>query len=72
MKVFIWESVSQATENYHSSGGVTVFAKSEKRARELANAKDGCLIAEAEKPDYVRAVSGEEEKVFIFPNAGCC
>jgi hypothetical protein len=28
MKVFIWERLEQATDNYHSEGGVMVVAES--------------------------------------------
>ena len=72
MRVYIWEEIEKCTDNYHSEGGVVVFAKSLKRARELANAISGCKISEGEKPDHSRGVSGGKEDVYIFPNAGCC
>ena len=69
MNVYVWY-VDQCSDNYHSDGGVVVFAATEERARELANAKPGCKIAPEEMPD-VRASEGEE-RVYIMPNAGCC
>ena len=72
MKVFVWECVDQCSSNYHSDGGVVVFAESEQRARELANEKEGCSINPEEAPDDVRDVAGGSERVFIMPNAGCC
>lgn len=72
MRVFIWERVSHATFNYHSEGGVVVFAETENRAREIANAVEGCSIEMNEAPDHIRDVDGGEEAVFIFPDAGCC
>lgn len=72
MKVFIWHSVGKCSDHYHEDGGVVVFAESEGRARELANAEPGCKIRAAEAPDDVREVIGGEEKVYIMPNAGCC
>jgi len=72
MKVFVWQWVGQCSDNYHSDGGVIVFAESESRARELANAEDGCAIQPDELPDDVREVLGGEECVYIMPNAGCC
>ena len=73
MKVFIWKRIEQASSNYHSEGGVVVFAETEARARELASA-DGstCEIGPTELPDEVRDVVGGEETVFIFCDAGCC
>jgi hypothetical protein len=74
MKVFVWADVDRCSDNYHANGGVVVFADSEERARELANATRGCAIKESETPDDVRGIAGEDqpEAVFIFPNAGCC
>jgi len=74
MKVFVWERVQHASSSYHSEGGVVVFAETEERARELANAQTGwgTEISADELPDEVREVVGGEEKVFIMPDAGCC
>lgn len=72
MKVFVWERINQATDNYHSQGGVVVFAETEERARELVNKIDGCVIDEDEMPDEIRDVIDGVEKVFIMPDAGCC
>lgn len=72
MKIFIWERVGQCSCNYHSEGGVTVFAETEERARELANNEYGCNITLEEIPDLVADVDYTSEKVFIFPDAGCC
>ena len=72
MKVFVWECVDQCSGSYHSDGGVVVFAESEQRARELANAKEGCAIKPEEAPDDVRDVADGGERVYIMPNAGCC
>lgn len=72
VKVFVWERVEKCSDNYHSDGGVVVFAESEQRAREIANTHQGCEIREDEKPTYVRDVLGSELAVFIMPNAGCC
>ncbi len=72
MKVFVWVNIGQASDNYHSRGGVVVFAETEQRAREIACAQDGCEIAKDEMPDDVRDVVGGDEAVYIMPDAGCC
>lgn len=72
MKVFVWHSVEKCSDNYHDDGGVVVFAETGERARELANANEGCAIKPEEKPDDVRNVYGGPEAVYICPNAGCC
>ena len=72
MKVFLWDRIAEATDNYHSAGGLVVFADTEERARELANAERGCKLQADELPDDVREVIGGVECVYIMPNAGCC
>ena len=80
MKVFVWQKIENCTEHYHSEGGVVVFAETEERARWLANqdriengwTEQGCRIDPTEMPDYVAECPGADEKVFVFPNAGCC
>lgn len=72
MKVFVWHEVIQCSDSYHSEGGVVVFAETEQRARELANAEPGCSIQPDEQPDEVRDVAGGSERVYIMPDAGCC
>lgn len=72
MKVFVWERIEDCSGSYHSEGGVVVFAKDETRARELANEIPDCNISKDELPDYIRNVTGNGERVFIFPDAGCC
>ena len=72
MKIFIWERVGQCSGNYHSEGGVNVIAENEERARELANELEYCNILPEEIPDLVADVDYPSEKVFIFPDAGCC
>lgn len=71
MNVYVWRRIKEATYNYHSEGGVVVFAESQTRAIELA--KDaGAHIQEDEKPNEVRSVGQGEEAVYIMPDAGCC
>lgn len=71
MKVFVWRRVDKCSDNYHSEGGVVVFAQDEERARTIANAVSGCAIKPEEQPDDVRDTAGEEA-VYIMPDAGCC
>lgn len=70
MKLFIWERIERATNNWHPEGAVCVVAESEEAARAAALA-DGAKIAPEEKPDYVADCSGPAY-VGIFPDAGCC
>jgi hypothetical protein len=72
MKVFVWWRAEHVTDSWHPEGGLVVFAETEERARELANAESGCELKPEEVPDEVRDVADGAEKVFIMPDAGCC
>lgn len=71
MKVFVWQSLSCVSDNYHSDGGLVVFAETEDRAYQLAT-EQGVRFYENESPDDVRVVEGGIEAVYVMPNAGCC
>lgn len=73
--LYIWNSVSDLTDNYHNGGGVVVVAPSLERARKII--KENCYSEHPDKcgaltepPDHVIDLS--EERCFIFPDAGCC
>lgn len=72
MKIFIWERVEKCSDSFHEEGGVVVIADNEDVARDVANSVEGCNIQPEEKPVASYDVFADEEKVFIFPDAGCC
>jgi hypothetical protein len=73
MNVYIWEMADEVSGNYHSGGGLLVVATSEFRARELANSTGNIKLGEDEKVDVViPSFETEEERVIVFPDAGCC
>ncbi len=72
--MFVWDSVGGLTNNYHDGGGTVVIADNLEVARQLL-VKNG--VAEAsdvhtQAPNYTASVVSDEDKVFIFPDAGCC
>jgi len=72
MKVFVWNRLSNVSDNYHSGGGLVVFADNEERACQLAT-EHGVVFSEGETvADDVRVVDGGFEAVYIMPDAGCC
>ena len=72
MDVYVFHRVDCCSDNYHTEGGVVVFAATEERAKHLANLEPGCQIGPDEHPDDVRTVDGGDEAVYIMPDAGCC
>lgn len=76
MKVFIWNSINELTDNYHSDGGLVVVAKDLERAHELAR-NEGVTFSEGDYDELTPTIEyntddSAEERVFIFPDAGCC
>lgn len=74
MKVFIWDYVGKLTENYHPEGGLVVIADNEQDARIIAM-EQGVVFSDDEKPEVYKLDDehlGSKDKIFIFPNAGCC
>lgn len=78
MKVmYVWESVSGLTQNYHDGGGALVIADNLEAARQLLKEKGVSEGSEVfvQEPDYtasVVTVLETQDRVFIFPDAGCC
>ena len=72
MMVFVWTHVDKVSYNYHERGGLVVFAHSEERARQLANAEDGVELPASKLPADVRVCADGPEQVYVFPDAGCC
>lgn len=72
MKIFIWEKLENLTDSYHSGGGLVVIASSVEAAIELAR---GFLVEFSDTeltPDLELNCEHGEERVFLFPDEGCC
>jgi hypothetical protein len=83
-KIFIFEYVRELTGNFHSGGGLVVIAENLERAIQMAKStkkqhsyveKDDFIELDDEEIKNVSMydLQGEvEEKLMIFPDAGCC
>lgn len=72
--MFVWENVDGLTNNYHDGGGTVVIADNLEVARKLLvenGVSEGSEVL-TESPNYTTSVVSDEDKVFIFPDAGCC
>ena len=69
-KVFIWSYVDNLTDNYHSGGGLVVIADNLEDAKILAMEKG--VKFDDEIPTVYELKDIVEDKVYIFPDAGCC
>jgi hypothetical protein len=70
--MFVWEIGDGLTIYYHSGGGALVIARGLEEARKLLVANGASEKAASESPIYSAPVDEDEDKVFIFPDAGCC
>lgn len=74
MKIIIFEYVEQLTGRYHCDGGLVIIARDVERAKELIS-KDKYINPtqeEWEKAFIYELKEKQEERYFVFPDAGCC
>lgn len=72
MNIYIFELIENLTDRYHSEGGAVVIAQDKERAIELLE-KEGTILTEEERNNCKEyGITADAEKVFIFPDAGCC
>jgi hypothetical protein len=78
MNVYVWDHLNRMSDNYHDNGGVVVVAASLERAHELLRVKGQYGAAVPEDSDVFTTAptatypSEGDERVYTFPNAGCC
>jgi hypothetical protein len=74
MNIYIFQRISELTDNYHSGGGLVVIAESLSRVLELAGRGGIGISSEELESVIVHKLSKKDtsEGVFIFPDAGCC
>lgn len=75
MKAFLWYNIDVASLSWHTEGSVLVEAETLSRAREIAVIMDGKKAVKMSvdgEPDAVFESSSKEEKIWVFPDAGCC
>ena len=73
MHVYMWERISNCTENYHPEGGLLVVAESLDSAIDKARECGIGLTSDELEPDRIWPTDpSQESEVWIFPDAGCC
>lgn len=71
MKAFLWHIIEHVSAEYHHEGSVLIVASSLERAREIGRMENEKMEL-AKLPDAEFESFSDEEKVWVFPNAGCC
>lgn len=69
-RIFIWERVGELTDNYHDSGGVAIIAADLAAARRLLPRSE--CEAHTKPPTFESEIASDEDRIFEFPDAGCC
>lgn len=73
MNVYIFEHIDKLTQNYHNEGGLVIIAKDKKSAKKLINTNTHIEVTAKEWENVIiYSVNATEEKLYIFPDAGCC
>ena len=72
MTVFVFPSIKELTDHWHTSGGAVVVANTlEDAVFELTS--HGAVVTKEEEENAIGYETGDVDKnVFIFPDAGCC
>lgn len=74
MNIFIFENVSQLTNNYHSEGGLVIVAENIEQAVKMVF-EDKYIELTKEELENVKVFKlayNHEPQMFVFPDAGCC
>jgi hypothetical protein len=77
MKLYVYNYVGGMTYNWHSGAGVMMITDRDpvEVLREQVASENPVYdepFEAPEKPDFVLDVEADEERVFVFPDAGCC
>ena len=76
MKLYIWEYLDGLTEAYHSGGGLVIVT--DRTVNEVWDsytpAEYPCkgVLRKLPEADTTMEVVSDKERVWVFPDAGCC
>lgn len=75
-KLYIWQWVGPVSANWHNEGGLLIVTAGDPLEAWRSSSdyvKFGDEEADLSKPDWVIEVADETpDKVYVFPDAGCC
>ena len=74
MNIFIFEDLQQVSNNYHKNGGLVIVAWNIENAKKLVEPDEYIKITDEEWNNVItyELKHDEEEKYYVFPDAGCC
>jgi hypothetical protein len=73
MKIYLFEFIEQLTDRWHPEGGLVVIARDKKSALGMLATDPNIHITGDEWDSVIEYdIDSKEERIFIFPDAGCC
>lgn len=74
MNAYIFINVEKLTSNYHSGGGLVIFARDVDHATELTRSDSNIEISDDEWSEVkvFKMADDVPPQLFKFPDAGCC
>ena len=74
MNVYVFDYIGRLTDRWHPEGGLVIVAQDEDRARELIEQDRETIVDDEEWREVVVYPTSDdaEERVYKFPDAGCC
>ncbi len=73
MEAWVFENLDQVSDSWHSGGGLVVVASSVERAREMVVENDASIeVPNWDEAIVLRLDDDEPERIWVFPDAGCC
>lgn len=74
MKIFIFESIGQVSDNWHKNGGLVIIAENIEAAKLLIKIDSSIEPTDEEwlSVENFDLIGNPEPKYWVMPDAGCC
>ena len=75
MKLYIWHGVNNVTDNWYHGGAVLIITDrnyNDAWKEYVAEIEHPAIRSALPETDLSYEVNAEEERVFVYENAGCC
>lgn len=74
MKAWVFEYLEQVSDSFHGGGGLLVIAENKRAARRLLETNPDVVVEEDDwsNATMLRVTEDEPERLWVFPDAGCC
>lgn len=70
MDVYVYESVDDLTDNYHPDGGLVIIT--DRNPLDAFNEASAKKLDKLPAPTNIIKADTTTERVYVFPDTGCC